>query len=61
MRDVTVGESLAKNPTQLPEFGAFYDTDRLKTCESVKEREIIATHLIIRNDEADQMIHEYVR
>jgi hypothetical protein len=58
-RDVGFDESPVKNHTQLSKLRAFYDTHRLKTCESVKEREIAGTHLIICNYEANEMLLEH--
>ena len=60
-RNLIIGESITKDPTQLPEFSTFYDANRLKTCERVKECEIIATYLIICDYEPNEMVQEYPR
>jgi hypothetical protein len=54
-RDVGVDEGPAEDHTKLPKLGAFDDTNRLKTCERVKEHEIVGTYLIIRNDKTNKM------
>ena len=40
-RDVRVGKGVAEDHTHVAEFGAFDDTNRLKTCERKEEREIL--------------------
>jgi len=41
VRDVHVGEGVAEDHTHVAEFGAFDDTNQLKTCECKEEREIL--------------------
>jgi len=40
-RDVHVGEGVAEDHTHVVEFGAFNNTNRLKTCEHKEEHEIL--------------------
>lgn len=57
-RDVSVDERLAKNQAQLSKLRAFYNADRLKTCEGMKEHEIVGTHLVICNYKANKVLQK---
>jgi hypothetical protein len=45
--DVGVDESLTEDHAELLKLRTFDDTDRLRTCVSTKEYEIMVTYLII--------------
>ncbi len=60
-RNVNVNEDLAKNHTQLLKLRAFYNTNQLKICESIKEHETARTHLIIGNYKVSEMLQKHYR
>jgi hypothetical protein len=56
--DVGVDESLTEDHAEPSKLRTFDDTDRLRTCVSTKEYEIMVTYLIICDGEANKLLQE---